>query len=189
MSTKCKSRLAFLLPLGLVAGLATSCSSSPHVATVVVATGGVTCNSITGALTFTPPLTTKGGSAESTAITLNATGCATSGSNVSKVTRGTASATITDTSNACTGLLNSRPITVNITWTPATIHPSVLTFSGYAGSTGSGGDLGFTLPKSGDTAKVIGSFPGADHGAGSTSTAFSNQSGTHCSMLAGRAPD
>jgi hypothetical protein len=178
MSTKCKSRLAFLLPLGLVAVLATGCSSSPHVATVVVATGGVTCNSITGALTFAPPLTTKGGSAESTAITLNATGCATSGSNVSKVTRGTASATITDTSNACTGLLNSRPITVDITWTPATTHPSVLTFSGYAGSTGSGGDLGFTLPKSGDTAKVIGSFSGADHGAGSTSTAFSDQSGT-----------
>ena len=147
-------------------------------ATVTVATGGVTCNSITGALTFSPSLTTKGGTAESTSITVNAAGCVTSGSNVSRITRGVGTATLTSTSNSCASLLNSRPLTIDIAWTPATVHQSVLTFSGYGGASGPSGGEGFTLPKSGATAMVTGSFAGADHGAGSTATAFSGQTTT-----------
>ncbi len=186
-------RLSLLVPLGLPAILATACSSSPSAAppttTLTLATGEVTCTDITGALTFSPPLTTKGGSAESTAITLTAGRCTTKGSNVTTVTGATESATITSATNSCTGLLTSRALTINIAWNPTTIRPSVLTFSGYAGTSSSAGDVGFALPSSGGDAKVTGSFSGADHGAGSTATALSSQTGTQllaaCASSAG----
>jgi len=179
-SMSCKLRSSLLLALGLIAVLAGACSSSPStpVATVVVARGGVTCNTITGSLTFSPSLTTKGGAAETTSITVNAAGCVTAGSNVSRVIRGVGTATLTSTSNSCAGLLNSRPLTIDIAWTPATVHPSVVTFTGYGGTSGPSGGEGFMLPKSGATAKVTGSFAGSDHGAGSTATAFSGQTTT-----------
>ncbi len=177
-------RLSLLVPLGVIATLATACSSSPSpsaappTTTLTLATGAVTCTDITGALTFSPPLTTKGGSAESTAIALTASGCTTNGSNVPTVTRGSESATLTSDTNSCTGLLMSRALTVNIAWTPSTIRPSVLTFSGYGGTSGSSGEEGFALPNAGGGAKVTGSFAGADHGAGSTATAVSAQTAT-----------
>jgi hypothetical protein len=174
-----------LVALGLVALVATACSSSPKAApatttttTVTTATGGVACTNLTGSLTFSPPLTTKGGSAESTAIALSATGCTTKGSNVANVTGATASATISSTTNSCTSLITSRPLAINITWAPATTHPSVLSFSGYGGTTGSSGGEGFKLPGTGATAKVTGSFAGSDHGATSTATAVSGETAT-----------
>ncbi len=171
--------LVMLVPMAL---LAAACSSSPSppsaTPAVVVATGGVTCHTVTGALTFSPALTVNGSTAESTSISVNAAGCVTSGSNVSGITRGTGTATLTSTSNSCAGLLTSRPVTVDITWTPATVHPSVVTFSGYGGATGPAGGEGFLLPKAGATAKVTGSFAGSDHGAASTATAFSGETTT-----------
>jgi len=191
------SKLLWLVPLGLVATLTTSCSSSPSpgatpaTTTLKVATGAVTCTGVTGMLTFSPPLTTKGAGAESTGISLKAAGCTTKGSNVAAVAGATATATISSPTSSCTGLLNSRVLTIDITWSPATIHQSVLTFTGYGGTTSSSGGLGFTLPKVGDTAKVIGSFAGSDHGAGSTGQAFSGQTGTQlltaCGSSAGLA--
>jgi hypothetical protein len=133
---------------------------------------------MTGSLTFTPPLTNKGGSAESTAVALRAAGCTTKGSNVSTVTGGSASATISITSNSCTELITSRALTVNIAWAPTTVRPSVLTFSGYGGTTGPSGGEGFKLPNPGGTAKVTGSFSGSDHGAGSSALALSNETTT-----------
>jgi len=193
MSMTRKVRLSLLVPLGIVAVLATACSSSPSAAppttTLTLANGEVTCTNITGALTFSPPLTTKGGSAESTAITLTASGCTTTGSNVTAVTGATESTTITSATNSCTGLLTSRALTINIGWKPSTIRPSVLTFSGYAGTSSSAGDVGFALPDKGGNAKVTGSFSGADHGSGSTATALSDQTGTQllaaCGSTAG----
>jgi hypothetical protein len=55
----------------------------------------------------------------------------------------------------------------------------------------SAGDEGFTLPASGGTAKVTGSFAGSDLGATSTAQTFSNQTGkqllTACGSSAGLA--
>jgi len=186
MGTTPPSRLSLVVALGLMAVLATACSSSPTASpkasptttTLTLATGGVTCTDITGSLTFTPPLTTKGTTAESTAISLRAGACTPVGSNVSSLTGGTASATISSTSNSCTGLLNSRTLAIDITWAPATIHPSVLTFSGYGGTTGTAGGEGFKLPNTGGGAKVTGSFSGSDHGAGSTAVTLSDQTAT-----------
>jgi hypothetical protein len=80
------------------------------------------------------------------------------------------------------------PLTVDISWTPATVHPSVLTFSGYGAASSPSGE-GFRLPKAGATAKVTGSFAGSDHGASSTATAFSGQTTTQlltaCESTAG----
>ncbi len=171
--------------------LASACSSSPKAApattttTVTLATGGVTCTNLTGSLTFSPPLTTKGGSAESTAIALNSTGCSTKGSNVANVTGGTASATISSPTNSCASLITSRALAINITWAPATTRPSVLTFSGYGGTTGTSGGEGFKLPGAGDTAKVTGSFAGSDHGASSTAVAVSGETTTQLLAVCG----
>jgi hypothetical protein len=177
-------RLSLVVTIGLLAALATACgsstspSASPTTTSLTLATGGVTCTGMTGSLTFTPPLTNKGGSAESTAIALSSSGCTAKGSNVSTVTGGTASATISSTSNSCAELITSRALTINIAWAPATIRPSVLTFSGYGGTTAPSGGEGFKLPNPGGTAKVTGSFSGSDHGASSTAVALSNETTT-----------
>ncbi len=187
------SRSALLLFLCLVAALATACGSSsspsagPPTTTVTVASGGVTCTTITGSLTFSPPLTTKGGSSESTTVALHAAGCTTKGSNVASVTGGTGSATITSSTNACAGLLTSRPLTVDLTWAPSTIHSSVVTFSSYTGASGPSGGEGFILPAPGGTAKVTGSFSGSDHGASSTAATYSSQTGTQLLSACGAA--
>jgi len=182
MSIMRTMRSPLLVSLALVSISAAACSSSsspnasPATTALTLARGGLSCTTITGSLTFSPPLTTKGVSPESTAIALTATGCTTEGSNVTNVTGGSGSATITSPTNSCTGLLNSRAIKIDLAWTPPTIRQSVLTFSGYAGASSSGNE-GFTLPNAGGTAKVTGSFAGSDHGAGSTAATFSNQTG------------
>lgn len=187
------SRSALLLALGLMATVATACgsssspSASPPTTTITTATGGVICTTITGSLTFSPPLTTKGTSSESTAITLKAAGCTTKGSNVATVTGGMGSATLTSPTNSCAGLLNSRALTVDMTWAPSTIHGSVVTFSGYTAASSASGGEGFILPAPGGTAKVTGSFSGSDHGAGSTAATYSNQTGTQLLSACGAA--
>ncbi|MGD0379876.1 MAG: hypothetical protein ABSC30_07815 [Acidimicrobiales bacterium] len=182
MSITRRLGLPGLAPLVLVAFLGAACSSgSGATATTTaarIATGSVTCRTISGALAFSPALTTKGTSPESTAITLTAAGCTTKGSNASRVTKGTGSATITSSTNSCAGLLTSRALTIDISWTPSTVLPTVLTFSGYGGASGVSGDEGFTLPDAGGTAKVTGSFAGTDHGSGSSAATFSGQTAT-----------
>jgi hypothetical protein len=170
MSVTQGSRAVFLLPLVLSALLFTGCGSSP--ARVTVATGGVTCADITGALAFSPPLTANGKSTESTRITLAAARCRTSGSDVAGVTSGHVTSTISSMSNACNRVLTLRSLTIRATWTPATIGPSVITFSEYNLSSSPSGAGGFTFPNPGGTAEVTGSFAGSDGGARSTAAVF-----------------
>lgn len=170
MSVMGKARSLLLLPLTLVAMLATGCSLTS--ATVVVATGGVTCTNMTGMLSFSPPLKTNGDEAESIAISLMATRCTTSGSNISSVTGAETYTTILSPSNACSGILTLRPFTTKVIWNPETIGPSVVHFSEYSFSSDRSGSEVFTLPNPGGTARVTGSFAGSDKGAGSTATAY-----------------
>ena len=172
-------RLPFLL-LVLLTLVAAGCSSAstPTAPTAKTATGEVMCTHLVGQLTFSPPLKDKGTSAETTAISLQASGCTASGSNVSAVTGSDASGTITSPTNSCTALLTSRTLSIRIIWAPSTIRPSVLTFSGYrAAASGSGGQ-GFALPNTGGTAKVTGSFSGSDQGAASSAQTYSGQTAT-----------
>jgi hypothetical protein len=140
-----------------------------------IATGGVTCTNVVGVVNFSPPLTSSGTSAETTEISLTASGCTTSGSNAAPVTGGRASATIQSTSNSCTGLLSSKPVAVAVTWAPNSIHASVASFSGYAIVPDAAGHIGFSLPGSGGTVTVAGSFAGSDNGAASKASTFSDQ--------------
>jgi hypothetical protein len=173
MSVLSKSKWAFLLPLALVAILATGCSSNSTPATV--ATGSVTCTHLTGRLAFSPRLTTRGGTTLSTAIVLKATGCTTSESNVPSVTSGNVTTTISSTSNACNRVLTLRSLTVKATWTPANIRASVISFSEYSLSSSRSGAGGFTFPNPGGTAKVTGSFAGSDNGANSIAVVVFNR--------------
>jgi hypothetical protein len=138
-----------------------------------VATGSVTCTSVTGTIAFNPPLTNSGTSPETTSITLTASGCTPAGSSASTVTSGTATATIQSATNGCLSLLTSKPVAVAVAWSPSSIHASVATFSGYAIVSDAGGNIGFGLPNSGGTATIAGSFAGTDNGATSKATTYS----------------
>jgi hypothetical protein len=128
----------------------------------------VTCNDVTGSLAFSPPLTATGAGAgagaETGTIRLHATGCATSGSNVSAVGSGTAAVSLTSPTSTCSGVLTLRPVALTTHWTPSTVTPSVLTFSGYSIASRPTGNGGFSFPDPGGTAKVTGSFAGGRRG-------------------------
>ncbi len=169
-----RSSIAVLLPLGVVVAMTAGCSSSTtptaSAPKVVVATGSVTCTTLTGTVSFSPPLTDSGTSPGTTSITVTSSGCTAAGSDVATVTGGTGTASVSNAKDSCSSLLTPQPLTFDITWSPATIHKSVVTFSGY-----SIGASGFTLPASGGNVKVAGSFAGPDHGASSAATANSSE--------------
>lgn len=144
----------------------------PTAAGGTIAAGSVTCTKVTGKVTFDPPLTGSGTSPEKSEVTLDASGCTVTGSSV-KVESGVAVTTIPSPTSACTSLLSSKPVAVAVTWTPSTIHASVLSFSGFSAGTNPAGDAGFVLPSSGGTSVVTGSFAGSDKGAKSTASLYS----------------
>lgn len=188
MSVGHAPRLPFLA-LILITVVVAGCSGSSPTPAAKTATGAITCTHLAGRLTFLPPLRDKGTVTEVTTISLQASGCTTSGSNVPDVTGSVASGTITSPTNSCTGLLTSRALSIHITWAPSTIRASVLTFSGYRGASSVSGGEGFALPNAGGTAKVTGSFSGSDQGAASSAETYSDQTATQlltaCSSSAG----
>src|ERR1700722_15096245 len=105
MRRRLPSTVSVLGALSLVVVLATACSSGGG--SNGVATGSITCSSLSGSATFSPALTLIGSSPETTNITLQATGCTTSGSNVAHVTSGAAVTVEKLASNGCTSLLSS----------------------------------------------------------------------------------
>ncbi|HXX89287.1 MAG TPA: hypothetical protein VEI83_03570 [Acidimicrobiales bacterium] len=140
-----------------------------------MATGGVSCTNLTGTVTFSPPLAKGGTSPETYRFSLTATGCTTTGSDVAQVVSGTAVTTVEVPTNGCASVLGRGPGkgTV-ITWTPSSIAPTTVSFSGSATGPNSAGDLGFAVPGPGGTATVTGSFAGADNGAHSTASAYTS---------------
>jgi len=184
------SVLVLLLPLAVVVATTAACGGSSPTSSappVVVATGSVSCTGVTGSVSFSPALTKTGTSPESATISVTSAGCTTSGSDV-HVTSGAGTATLSDPNNSCTGLITPRQLTVDITWTPPTVHSSAVTFSGFTVATnGPGGGGGFTLPSASGTAKVTGSFAGSDHGAGSTSAVYSSDTVTQLLAACGSA--
>ena len=73
-------------------------------------------------------------------------------------------------------LLNPQLIAVDVTWSPASVHPSSTRISGYSIGVSPTGGGGFTLPNKGGTTTVTGSFAGTDHGASSSSAIYSDES-------------
>jgi len=207
--------LTFAVPLALVAVLsgcsskaATSDTSTTQASTTTtsttsaaaavtpttgaggaVAAGSVTCTNVTGTITFTPPLSNTPTGPETTRLSLTATGCTTAGSSGTQVTSGTATATIQSSTNGCVSLLTSKPVVVAVAWSPSSIHASVASFGGYAIVTGAAQHTGFGLPNAKGSVSVAGSFAGADNGAKSTASTYSDLTSvqllTACGTAAG----
>jgi hypothetical protein len=148
------------------------------------APGTITCTHVSGKVTFTPPLTLSGNSNTETTKTRTVfTHChvSTGTAPTKGVTASTIIKTTTNmTANSCAALGASMPVTEKVVWTHTpTIANSTVKFSGDMGATEpTSMDAGFTLPNTGGTASVTGSYPGTDHGATSSSTVYTNMTGT-----------
>jgi len=86
-------------------------------------TGTYNCTKVTGTITFSPALKNGGTSPETTKITTSASSC-TGGS--PKPTKVTGAATILSSTNNCSNLGVSMPVTLTLTNTPAVSPKSVL---------------------------------------------------------------
>ena len=160
---------------------------------LVTGTGTLTCSKIAGSVTFNPPLkgTTVNGNSETQTYKLTATGCKTSGSNISKVTKGSVTQTIHTTDTSCHGLIAGSTTGYNFTakWTstPAAAN-SAIAFSGDTPTVVSG-KAGFKLPNTGGTSAVTGSFPGSNGGTTSHAEGITSQTAAQliapCSTSAG----
>lgn len=185
----CRRILRIIGPLVVLSGLVAACSSGSSSSTTTtltkLATGKVTCTGITGTIAFVPPLTNSGSKAEITHVTLTASGCSTAGSNVATLTSGRGSATITDSTNSCAGITTSKPVKVTVVWTPATVRPTVVSFSGYKVAANASGEYGFTLPDTGGSATVTGSFAGPTASAATYSNSTAAQIAAACGSSAG----
>lgn len=146
---------------------------------VTVATGAVSCSTVTGSITYNPPVHHVGTTAETQIFTFVASHCTTSQSNVKHVVSGTVTVAIHRPSNSCISLLSTHLSSSTGTWRPSSIHSTTASFSGYDFVYSAVGDVGFTAPNPGGTARVTGSFAGKDHGARSSVTAYTNMTPSH----------
>jgi len=170
--------ITLLLPLGLVTLIGVGAASA-----AVVGTGSVTCTKTVGTIKFVPALKNNGVSPETTTVTVTVSGCKTTGSNIKTVTKGAAKATIKSANNSCTGLSQSKPVNLKITWTSSpAASPSTAKFTGYDPVVTP--KLGFSLPGTTHTVTVVGSFPGSNGGTSTHATANTTltaaQFGTKC---------
>ncbi len=159
----------------MAAVLSTGCGASVtdfHTAIKAVATGSVSCGTVTGRLAFEPPLTATGTGPERATVTLRASDCTTTGSSASTVGSGSADVTLTSPTSTCSGVLTLRSVALTIHWTPATIRPSTVSFSGYSITSTPSGSGGFAFPDPGGRSSVTGSFAGMNRGAGSTAAIY-----------------
>ena len=160
---------AIALPLSMLAvsGVAGASSAKKK----VDGTGTVTCSGAKGTITFSPPLKTTGPfTTETTTAKITFSGCS---GGTPNPTKGTVDQSLSNASstNSCTGILTSKPETLNVKWKPGKLDGSTTSFSGYAEGSDSAGDAGFTYPNSGGTGSTAGSFPSTK---GATSASYSN---------------
>ena len=170
---------------GVVVGMSVVVANAGSAAAVVVANGTVSCTTLAGSVTFTPPLETTGDTKRAkAAVRLSLKTCHYTTTNIGHGTvTGTDTVPITTitsnkSANACANLSNLRPIAQTIVWhdsngTP--IAPTIVAFSGFdplynPSPLGSSSYLGFHLPQNVNGKASIapgGSFAGIDAGASS----------------------
>ena len=158
----------------MLAGANASAATKSSKSRVTVATGSVVCNKMVGTVTLSPPDQRGGTTPETQVFSIHATGCRTAKSNVSHVNGASLTATLHRATNACSGLEGSALFSATFAWSPKSIHDTVATFSGVTYVHNNAGDVGFTIPNTGGTVSLKGSFAGKDHAAQSTITAFTN---------------
>jgi len=142
---------ALLLPLGLVVGIGGVASAART--NQPFGTGLENCTSITGTVTFSPPLGTTGTAPETTTVNATASGCSGGSPSLASVV---STATITGSKNNCSGLATASTPSLAGNWQPAgSVQPSLT--SGGAETFQTTPHLGFTITG----ATTTGSYPGS----------------------------
>jgi hypothetical protein len=159
------------LPLGV---LSTVVGTGAAFAGGSIQPGTLTCTAIKGTVSFKPTLTMTPQTVKTT-IKITVSGCTPSGGGATP-TKGTASSSSTTAGQTCTSLAtgSTTPQTLTTKWSPTSIAPSTVTFSGYNPATNGMGDEGFSLPNTGGSASGSGSYMDGDSGASSTAVAYTN---------------
>jgi len=160
-----------------MAGSVTLVGTSIASAASAPSPGSVKCTSVSGKLTFNPPLATNGTTTgtETTTFKGKLGSCTATGTGAKTPSKGTVSeSSTTNNGNSCSGFAAGTVktgTTFAIKWAPGTIASSSITFP--AGDISvTGGGTGFTL--AGSPSKPVtgsGSYPGTDNFAGSSAAA------------------
>jgi hypothetical protein len=150
----------------------------PHA--TVTGTGKETCTGVSGSISFSPPLTSAGGSStETVKVSAKLSGCS---GGTPAATSGTVKSTILTNTNSCTGLANppaTQTETLIVKWSPKTIATSTTVFG--PDTAVSSPHIGFTLSN--------GTTKGSYAGSGANSQVLSNETTaayeTACASKAG----
>ena len=142
---------------------------------IPVVPGTLDCTSVTGKLSFKPPMKMTGTAAVTETFSLKATGCAGSQTGSTVLHPGPIHfPQLPFPSTGCFPPLDSKPSPWPWPGGPVVYAASTVTFSADQQITNGSGDIGGQFPASGGTASVTGSFAGSDSGASSTMEVFSN---------------
>jgi hypothetical protein len=166
---------ALLASAGALVPLAPA-GATKHPAKIVVATGSITCSSVSGSVTYHPAEHHVGTVPVRIAIVFRTSHCITTGSNVKRVTGGSLSEVVVKPTNACASGIYSHTVHATGTWTAPRmkLRSSTGTFSGFDFAFAANGDVGVAIPNVGGTAHITGSFAGHNHGATSSAVAYIN---------------
>jgi hypothetical protein len=180
---------AIALPLGV---MSTVVGTGAAFAAAKAQPGTLVCASITGTVTFNPPLTVTA----QTVITTTKTtlkNCTPTGGGLKPKSGVSTSSTSTANEN-CASLEtgSTTPFTLKTKWAPATkIKPTFSTVSGISPATDGSGNAGFQLPNTGGTTSGTGSYLGSDGGKSGSAQAFTSktaaQIGATCTGATGLA--
>ena len=164
--------------VGLVP-LASADASKDH-AKMVVATGSIICNKVSGSVTYHPAEHHVSTGPVRIVFVFHASHCTTKDSNVKNVTGGSLSEVVTKPTNACASGISSHPVHATGTWTAKNVrlHSTTGTYSGFDFVIATNGDVGVVIPNSGGTAHITGSFAGTNHGATSKVVSYINLTAT-----------
>jgi hypothetical protein len=170
--------MALLLPVVLIGSIGVSGAWAKKAP--VAQPGTLTCSTITGTLTFNPPLSATGATSgtETTAIKVAVKGC-TSGSATVKPKSGKVSTSqVTNGGNSCTGLAkpSTTAETLTTAWSPKTIAATTISFPGYTPVTSP--TVGFQLGGTGTTGSAGSSYLGSDSGKTSTAKVLTGDTST-----------
>ncbi len=166
--------VAALTIMLVISNLGGASSSVAPKSKVVVARGGVICRKVTGSITLSPPLRKGGTEPEIMTWQIRGGACTTAKSNVTHVSGLNVTSIVHLPNDACGEVAYSRAVKATLAWTPKSIHPTSATFSGFSFVRNSAGEEGFSMPNTGGTSSVRGSFAGVDHGRRSVVTLFTN---------------
>jgi hypothetical protein len=184
--------IAAAVALALGTAVIVGVSSAGAVLPTITANGTINCATVSGKISFTPPIEGLGDSnSDTAAIAASLKACTFTSTNLptgsilsGKVTTSIITTTVDNSANACAGLGTSRATVLTIKWVDknsagtniAHVVASTVSFSGFDILVNGLNEPGFDLAQdSGGTASATGSFTGTDSGASSESNVFARK--------------